>query len=129
MYKLGEYPFDLICPIEILWKPSKESTGKNSNDKRPAQNSSPTPKTRVVWIRCHPAAFGDVFSNIQSSISSVLQKSGTQRIDVELTDLRDCFNIFEIIGPKSSQVVTGALTPLKDQLAGEFKQVGLRSGF
>lgn len=60
------------------------------------------------------------------SISTVLQslrdKVG-ETLEVQMSDLRDRFNIYEIVGPKSSQVVTGALSPVKDELKDDFKKV------
>ena len=42
--------------------------------------------------------------------------------EVEIADLREHFNIFEIVGPKSSQVIKGALKPVDDKRA-DFKKV------
>lgn len=41
-----------------------------------------------------------------------------------MADLREHFNVFEIMGPKSSQVIKGALRPVDDQ-RGEFRKVCL----
>jgi ribonuclease P/MRP protein subunit POP1 len=42
---------------------------------------------------------------------------------VEVIDLRNSINVFEITGPKSSQVVHGALSPIIANHTGEFKKV------
>jgi len=42
--------------------------------------------------------------------------------EVEIARLEDAVNVFEIMGPKSSQVIQGALTPVKDSRE-EFKKV------
>ncbi len=75
---------------------------------------------------CHPLSFEMVYTALRVSISTVLQslrdKVG-QTLEVEMTDLRDRFNIYEIVGPKSSQVVAGVLSPIKDELKDDFKKV------
>ena len=56
----------------------------------------------------------------------VLQKrkeAGGKEEEIQMTDLRDRFNIFEIMGPKSSQIITGALKPIKEEMTREFKKV------
>lgn len=73
--------------------------------------------TRIVWIFVHPAAHENVLSALQTSASSTLErlkrmKDASHQYSVEIAHLhRDC-NIFEIMGPKASQVVKGALTPI-----------------
>jgi len=42
---------------------------------------------------------------------------------VEVIDRRDSINVFEITGPKSSQVIHGALKPTIANQKGEFKKV------
>ncbi len=94
-----------------------------------SQLESPGDETRTVWIRCHPAIFSTVLSTLKSAVSlslDALKKSpGHSRNSyyVEVIDLRESVNVFEITGPKSSQVVHGALTPTIANHTGEFKKV------
>jgi len=44
-------------------------------------------------------------------------------IDVEIADLRGQINVFEIMGPKSSQVLRGALNPVLQDQRKDFTQV------
>ena len=46
-----------------------------------------------------------------------------RRKKVEVVDLRGKFNIFELMGPKSSQVIKGALTPVPGDDREELNQV------
>lgn len=44
-------------------------------------------------------------------------------VQVEIADLRECLNVFEIMGAKSSQVIKGALRPVADDKRQELKKV------
>jgi ribonuclease P/MRP protein subunit POP1 len=91
--------------------------------------ASPDDETRTIWIRCHPAIFSVVLSALKNAVSlslDTLKKSpaySQNSYSVEVIDLRNSINVFEITGPKSSQVVHGALTPTIDNHTGEFKKV------
>lgn len=98
---------------------------------------------RTVWIRTHPAAFDAVFSSLRESASVVLadaahgafssQGKGKQRASdkdesgqkhdpsIELADLRGQICVFELTGPKATQVLRGALTAVPDNRE-EFKK-------
>src|SRR6266576_1639265 len=90
---------------------------------------SPDDETRTIWIRCHPAIFSTVLSTLKSAVSLSLDalkkspRSSQNSYSVEVVDLRNSINVFEITGPKSSQVVHGALTPTIANHTGEFKKV------
>ncbi|KAF8225887.1 POP1-domain-containing protein [Tricholoma matsutake] len=153
IYKPGSYPFDLIAPISVIWKPltcissSTEdcSTGKAQAPKNRSQKNAAKQRrkgkgkemdsaqpdceaTRVVWLRSHPSVFNEVFSSLQAAASSVLDAAkrsmGEEEkdIDVQLSDLRGQINVFEIMGPKSSQVLKGALNPVPQDHRTEFTQ-------
>jgi ribonuclease P/MRP protein subunit POP1 len=163
IYKPGSYPFDLIAPINIIWKPPQlvndiEPTGKQSTStKTPASTKEKQAKRkrggkgkekadvrqtsavpadlsdtdgRTVWIRSHPVVFDEVFSALQMSASMTLEAfkrspGATQLLstEVEIADLREHINVFEIMGPKSNQVLKGALTPVGEDKREEFKKV------
>lgn len=138
MYKPKSYPFDLIGPVEIMWKtssidtsaPSQAKTTKPKGKQRQPQ-SKDTP-LRALWLRCHPLIYDAIFSAIKYSVQAYLQLSQStskHKVEVDVADLRDQFNIFELVGPKSSQVIHGALTPVKDEVRDEFKQVCLLMSF
>ena len=90
---------------------------------------SPDQATRTIWIRCHPVIFQAVLSALKSAVSlslDALKRSpehSQNSYSVEVIDLRESINVFEITGPKSSQVVHGALTPIIADQTGEFKKV------
>lgn len=90
---------------------------------------SPDDETRTIWIRCHPAIFSTVLSTFKNAVSlslDNLKKSpghSQNSYSVEVIDLRNSINVFEITGPKSSQVVRGALIPTIANHTGEFKKV------
>lgn len=142
LYRPRSYPFDLIAPVTIMWRPlavgntlaptntspaegsSKRKRKRKSNV--PANTAQQSP-TRVVWVRSHPAVFDDIFAALQGSASLVLEAEKQRHKDmyaeVEIADLRGSVNAFEIMGPKASQVIKGALSSVVDDDRQEFKKV------
>ena len=59
----------------------------------------------------------------RESTTSTNVQPRKQEVKVELADLRNQFNIFELMGPKSSQVIHGALV-LANEKRPELKKVG-----
>lgn len=94
-----------------------------------APPQSPDEEIRTVWIRCHPIIFSTVISTLKGAVSltlDTLKKSPGRpqnSYSVEIIDLRESINVFEITGPKSSQVIHGALTPTIANHGDEFKKV------
>lgn len=179
LYKPQTYPFDLIAPITIIWKPicqspdpnppsdsasadaaiqnptdlsetvnSRKNSGKGKGKGKAtdpcvlekATSSAPDSNiSRTVWIRSHPSIYNEVFSALQSSASLTLDivkhsSNGdeSQSVEIELASLRGQINVFEIMGPKSNQVIKGALTPVAEDKREEFKKVqnvGMRPPF
>ncbi|KIJ61144.1 hypothetical protein HYDPIDRAFT_97259 [Hydnomerulius pinastri MD-312] len=143
IYKHDSYPFDLIGPITIIWQPlspeskstpPSEPPGKSVKRKGKGKgkqidtSTSPGPAetSRVIWVRAHPAIFEDVFEALQTSASHALQakkeKDPEAHATIEIADLRGCINAFEIMGPKSSQVIKGALSPAGGEDREDFKK-------
>jgi ribonuclease P/MRP protein subunit POP1 len=93
------------------------------------QLESPDEAARTIWIRCHPAIFSLVFSALKEAVSLTLDNMKKSPLytqnsySVEVVDLRDSINVFEITGPKSSQVIHGALTPTIANQKDEFRKV------
>ncbi|KAK0201890.1 POP1-domain-containing protein [Desarmillaria ectypa] len=140
IYSPTLYPRGLIAPITIMWRPfTRHESGaaegpeetsteltqakrkRKGKGKEKAAEETDTPLNeetiRVVWIRSHPATHDEVFNALQTAASSVLdeikkESTSDQAVDVEIADLRGKVNIFEIMGPKSSQVLKGALQPI-----------------
>ena len=93
-------------------------------------HSSSSDKSRTVWIRSHPAVFEEAFSALQNAASLALASlkkafptEDVQKFEVEIADLRESINVFEIMGPKSNQVLKGALSPVGEDKREEFKKV------
>ncbi|KAG2145816.1 ribonucleases P/MRP protein subunit POP1-domain-containing protein [Suillus clintonianus] len=139
LYKTGSYPFDLIAPVTIMWRPlpvgsaptNASSAESSSKRRRKGKNNvpaatAPQSSTRAVWVRSHPAVFDDVFGSLQQSASLVLEAEKQRHEDVyaevEIADRRGSVNAFEIMGPKASQVIKGALSPVGDDDRQEFKK-------
>jgi ribonuclease P/MRP protein subunit POP1 len=153
LYAPERYPFDLIAPVSIIWKPlqsdllptkdpsrqtspgkgKKKEKGKENGDKEGIQEPSgslPVAEiSRTVWIRVHPAAFSEVFAALRNAASLTLDavsrnsKENRPSEDIELADLRGQLNVFEIMGPKSNQVLKGALSPIGNDKRDDFKKV------
>ncbi|KAI0304514.1 ribonucleases P/MRP protein subunit POP1-domain-containing protein [Multifurca ochricompacta] len=140
IYESESYPFGYIGPIFILWRAmttvshTSQPAGvsptafKPKGNPRRKQLQLPDETTRVIWVRCHPAIFSLVLSTLKEAVSLALgalkesPEYSQNSYAVEVVDLRDSINVFEIMGPKSSQVIHGALTPTIDNHNGEFKK-------
>lgn len=141
IYEPRSYPFDLIAPISIMWRPlpgnslgttppaKGSSKRKRKGKEREPTNAGSQDSVRIVWVRSHPAVFDYVFEALQKSASLTLadEKQRHKDLDAELeiADLRNSVNVFEIMGPKASQVIKGALSPVADEDRQEFKKVHL----
>ncbi|PFH53963.1 hypothetical protein AMATHDRAFT_136328 [Amanita thiersii Skay4041] len=111
VYKTGCYPFDLLVPATILWRPLDGDAQDN---------------TRSVWLIFHPAAYEEVFSTIQESaviaVEAARRRKSDGGFDIEIIDLRSHVNIFELMGPKSNQVLKGVLKPISQDNRSSFRQ-------
>ncbi|KAH0832347.1 hypothetical protein J3R83DRAFT_13363 [Lanmaoa asiatica] len=150
VYKHASYPFALLGPMAIIWQPlspedssshtpeplARPGRGKDKGkgkgkgkEKQTDDNASPELNIgpRVIWIRCHPAIFEEVFESLQTSASHVLEQSKKKdpqvHAEIEIADLRGYLNAFEIMGPKSSQVIKGALSPVGNDDRKDVKKV------
>lgn len=155
IYKPSSYPFDLIAPITVIWRPicflptetnvddsesseqeqpkdsAKPAEGKRNKRKRKRKEKPSIPSgnidgsSRIVWIRCHPSVFTDVYNTLQFCASATLDASRkvSKDVELELADLRGQAIAFDIMGPKSSQVLKGALSPTGLEDRPEFKKV------
>lgn len=141
VYKSGVYPFDLIAPVTVIWqsqsdmmhaKPGPSTMHKAKHQKKDKEDGlqvPPSPK-RLVWIRAHPSVFSEVYLTLQTSASYALEAAKKAngpdaKVDlvVEIADLRERLNVFEIMGPKSSQVIKGALKPVAEPGRNAFSAV------
>lgn len=74
----------------------------------------------------HPTISQEVTYILRTATSKVLeeakQASDTheESINVEIADLTSQVNFFEIVGPKASQVIKGALSPISQDRREEF---------
>lgn len=121
LYMPNSYPYDLVGPVTIIWRPA---TSLDSGD--------PGHSTRTAWFICHPSIFESAFRSlvVSSSFAVEASVSGNKRKHkVEVLDLRGKFNIFELMGPKSSQVIRGALAPVFHDQSEEFTRVSFSPTF
>ncbi|KAJ6508878.1 NUC188 domain-containing protein [Mycena sanguinolenta] len=116
-------------PITEEMQSQKRSKGKGKA-KAPLENSNSDTVQRTVWIRSHPAISENVFVALRTSASLVLAAArkaapqGTQidEIGIELEDLSGQINAFEIMGPKSNQVLKGAISPASHDSREDFNK-------
>lgn len=151
-YKRGSYPLDLLTPVTIIWQPvnapavrssetedadktegsgpskSRKRKGK-SKEKGDANPSTSTPPNRLLWIKVHPSMFHEVYVELRDAASFALEtvkksaQAGEPELTVEMADLRNKLNVFELMGPKSSQVIRGALKPVIEDKREELNKV------
>ena len=144
LYQLDSYPFNLIGPIAIIWQPlSQSSIGKSalSNVRSSTSKKKELPDVlsasghtglmtnRTIWLRFHPSIQLEVFDTLKQAASQTLVKykmdsNDFQEATLEIADLTTRINVFEIMGPKSSQVIKGALSPVASENRKEFLNVG-----
>lgn len=82
---------------------------------------------RSVWLRFHPSVHILVFETLKEAASHCLSHykslyGDSEEATIDLIDLRGLINVFEIMGPKSSQVVKGALSPVTSEQRRDFLQ-------
>ena len=138
--------------MTIIWQPVTNSTTQISGPSEVVGASAPgsskgrkrkgksrekadavlsSPPTRLVWIKVHPSVFHEVYIELRDATSFTLEKvkksaqDGEPEVIVEMADLRKRLNVFEIMGPKSSQVIKGALKPVLEDKREEFKKVAV----
>ncbi|KAI8986191.1 POP1-domain-containing protein [Trametes punicea] len=136
VYHYNSYPHKLIAPATVLWRadathlngqqaqdPAGSNGPNNRKGKEQASPGDPQQLIRVVWIRVHPSVLVEAHQSIRAATSSALDaaKQAGRLAEVEIADLREHFNVFEIMGPKASQVIKGVLKPVDDKRA-EFKK-------
>lgn len=71
---------------------------------------------RTAWLRIHPVASEKASQVLTNAVMAVLESEkqhGRPSVSIEIADLRGQFNSFDLMGPKSSQAIWGALAPTK----------------
>lgn len=82
---------------------------------------------RTIWIWAHPSVFDQAFVELRTAASFALEAAKQAGIpsdkayEVQIANLREQVNVFEIMGPKSSQVIKGALKPVLEDARDELK--------
>lgn len=124
--------------MTIIWQSSPDAGTKHSEAKsivnktkrqRPKREATsgtraePPDLNRTVWIRSHPAMFEQVQNALQTAIAKVLAEINHQAEPstsaqpgetIEIRDLKDKINAFDLIGPKSTAILQGVLNPVKE---------------
>ncbi|KAF5338928.1 hypothetical protein D9611_008747 [Ephemerocybe angulata] len=125
-YEPGSYPLGLIAPLSIFWQPATTSTdikGKGKETDASAPNSQEN--DRAIWLRYHPAVRQQMLSALQKAASTYLarkKEEGIESVEIQICDLKDQINVFEIMGPQASQVIRGVLNAVPGDPREEFKQ-------
>jgi ribonuclease P/MRP protein subunit POP1 len=136
LHKCDSYPFDLLGPATVIWRPlntqtkapQRPGTLQRGNETSTAcleTQSANVNSSRCLWLRFHPVIFECVARELKKAITRVLDRPrpSTGEFEVEIADLRGQINSFEIMGPTSNQVLTGALSPVSKDDRNIFKQV------
>lgn len=130
LYEHTSFPFNLIGPVSVIWRPevSSEATAQTTSTKGKEKEKVLPPATRAVWVKIHPDHFDTAFLALKTSITHYLiaarrAAAGALAIEVEIADLRNKINIFEIMGPKANQVLKGSLSPVSQDKRQTFTDV------
>ncbi|KAG8684812.1 hypothetical protein FRC08_013472, partial [Ceratobasidium sp. 394] len=115
LYEAGSWPKDLVAPVTVLWRPVMVAPGhKSAESSLTVQRPSADQETRTVWIRVHPASLKNAMESLKLAHKQVSTTS-----QLEIADLSGDVNAFELVGPRTSQVIHGAF-----RLAGNGREVG-----
>ncbi|KAF8635812.1 hypothetical protein AX15_000014 [Amanita polypyramis BW_CC] len=118
LYKPGTYPLDLIASVTILWQPLAAHSSEIQGEGDDQQQKDTKDAIRTVWLMFHPAVYEIVSAGLQQAASLALNAAKRRETaqntehEVEIADLRGHFNIFELVGPRSNQVLKGVLKPV-----------------
>jgi ribonuclease P/MRP protein subunit POP1 len=128
LFNDAAYPLDFIAPVQVLWQTQVAFSKNQSKDSEVAiKDDSPViGQIRVAWLRVHPAAYEKASNALTAATMAILEsekQSGLPSVEIEIADLRGQFNSFNLTGPKSSQVVWGALSPVKQHTVDKKKHV------
>ncbi|KAF8967138.1 ribonucleases P/MRP protein subunit POP1-domain-containing protein [Flammula alnicola] len=126
IYKRNAYPYDLIAPLTIIWRPQshdlhpidKKGKTRDANDAPVTQSN--LSNIRSVWLRFHPSMHQAVFDTLKDAASHALANYKTlngdsEEVSLEITDLKGHLN----------QVIKGALSPVSSERRQEFLGVFL----
>lgn len=135
MYERQRYPFNVITPLTVIWHPHTLPL-LPTEDARPKGKKiidhsagSPNPSgIRFVWLRFHPSVESTVLETLKAAASHALSRYNESQehlteVSLEIVNLQGQFNVFEIMGPKSSQVLHGAFSPVNSENRSDFLQV------
>ena len=93
----------------------------------PASGQTDPMTNRTIWLQFHPSVQLEVFDTLKQAASRTLvnykNNADSQEVTLKITDLTRQVNVFEIMGPKSSQVIKGALSPVASENREEFLKV------
>ncbi|KAG6836104.1 hypothetical protein H0H93_011331 [Arthromyces matolae] len=108
-------------------QPSSSKRKRKGKEKAPEISSPALGAIRTVWLIAHPSAYEDVLASVKTSASAVLDamrhENADKEVEIEVGCLNNQVNIFEIMGPKSNQVLRGALTPVSQDKRQDFKML------
>ncbi|KAF9475642.1 POP1-domain-containing protein [Pholiota conissans] len=129
-YKRNAYPYELVAPLALIWRPQSQLLNyENGKGKKNAGTPLPSKSSdiRSILLRFHPLAHATMLDILKESASYVLETykrshQGRQETRLEITDVTGHFNVFEIMGPKSSQVLHGCLSPVHSVGRTDFSQ-------
>ncbi|KAI9010977.1 ribonucleases P/MRP protein subunit POP1-domain-containing protein [Phycomyces nitens] len=94
LYKYMQYPANLVCPIDYLWKPSKEEG-----------------KERTIWIWIHPSAYKEALSILRDTIKQEIQES-TETI--QICEQKEKLVRFDLAGPHSTALLQSVFRPIEE---------------
>jgi len=108
LYERDGWPVKSIAPVTIVWCPQSEVAAEDNKDEDKMDLDDEKKKVkkpkRQVLIRVHPSAFLQLWEEL-------LRLSKIQKPAITVTDLRFEIGSIELIGPASTEALTGTLRP------------------
>lgn len=101
IYTSGSVPHGLIGPVELFWQP---------------QTDIKLPERRL-WMRVHPSIFDDVLKALHEAAKERASEAGSSSTgpSLNIRNLRDDIESFEIMGPLAGKVIQRALHMCKSE--------------
>jgi ribonuclease P/MRP protein subunit POP1 len=92
LYHDQVFPYGLIGPVEIIWRPEEEHLTE-----------------RTIWLRIHPSIYAETMGLLETLLAVPSGEASTstapQQPAILMTDLRGQIDSFEIMGPKSARIL------------------------
>ncbi|OAD72210.1 hypothetical protein PHYBLDRAFT_147182 [Phycomyces blakesleeanus NRRL 1555(-)] len=94
LYEYMQYPTNLICPIEYLWRPSKVEGEQG-----------------MIWVWIHPSAYTEALCTLKEAIKHGNEKSTE---NIQICEQKEKLVRFNLAGPHSTALLQSIFRPIEE---------------